>query len=307
VCFAVGTLVAVLLIGFSIYYRRRPGNDATPPATQQSHLLEWFWTLTPLAIFVGFFAWGGTIYLSAFSPPADALPLYVVGKQWMWKFQHPEGQREIATLHVPAGRPVKLVMISEDVIHSFFVPAFRLHMDVLPQRYTSAWFQATKPGTYHLFCSQYCGTNHAGMVGKVVVLEPADYQEWLTYSAEGSLALQGRQAVLKYRCLSCHGANATARAPSLEELFGSRVPLRNGEVATADENYIRESIFRPGAKVVAGHMDIMPSFAGQVSEEEVIAIIAYLRSLGRGETPPRVEDFPAPATTPPINSSDTEL
>ena len=161
------------------------------------------------------------MYYSAFSPPADAMPLYVVGKQWMWKFQHPEGQREIATLHVPAGRPVKLVMISEDVIHSFFVPAFRLHMDVLPQRYTSAWFQATKPGTYHLFCSQYCGTNHSGMIGKVVVLEPAEYQAWLTYSAEGSLALQGRQAVLKYRCLSCHGANATARAPSLEELFGS--------------------------------------------------------------------------------------
>jgi cytochrome c oxidase subunit 2 len=307
VCFSVGMLIAVLLIGFCIYYRRRPGNDATPPATRQSHLLEWFWSLTPLAIFAFMFAWGGIVYYSAFSPPADAMPLYVVGKQWMWKFQHPEGQREIATLHVPAGRPVKLVMISEDVIHSFFVPAFRLHMDVLPQRYTSAWFQATKPGTYHLFCSQYCGTNHSGMTGKVVVLEPAEYQAWLTYSAEGSLALQGRQAVLKYRCLSCHGANATARAPSLEELFGSRVPLRDGRVVAADDNYIRESIYRPGAKVVAGHMDIMPSFAGQVSEEEVIAIIAYLRSLVRGETPPRVESFPAPPTTPPINSTESNL
>ncbi len=306
ICTAVGLLVACLLIGFCIRYRRRPADSGNPPATRQSHLLEWFWTLTPLVIFVFIFAWGATVYLSAFSPPADAMPLYVVGKQWMWKFQHSEGQREIATLHVPAGRPIKLVMISEDVIHSFFVPAFRLHMDVLPQRYTSAWFQATRPGTYHLFCSQYCGTSHAGMVGQVIVLDPADYQSWLTYSAEGSLALKGRQTVLKYRCLSCHSATATARAPALERLMGSQIPLRDGRVVVADDNYIRESIYQPSAKVVAGHLDIMPSFAGQITEEEVIAIIAYLRSLELGQTPPRVEDFPAPVATPPINSTDSQ-
>jgi cytochrome c oxidase subunit 2 len=304
VCFAVGLLVAFLLIGFSIRYRRRSTDRDNPPATNPSQLLEWFWTLTPLLIFVGFFIWGGTVYYGAFAPPADAMPLYVVGKQWMWKFQHPEGQREIATLHVPTGRPVKLVMISEDVIHSFFVPAFRLHMDVLPQRYTSAWFQATRPGSYHLFCSQYCGTNHAGMIGQVIVMEPADYQAWLTYSAEGSLALQGRQVLLKYRCLSCHSATATARAPILEDLIGLRVPLKDGRVVTADDNYVRESILQPSAKVVAGHTDIMPPFAGQISEEEIIAVIAYLRTLKSGQTPPRVEDFPPPLTTPPINATD---
>jgi cytochrome c oxidase subunit 2 len=303
VCFAVGLFIALLLIGFCIRYRRRTSDVGNPPATRQSHTLEWFWTLTPLVIFVGFFLWGGAVYYAAFSPPPDAMPLYVVGKQWMWKFQHPEGQREIATLHVPAGRPVKLVMISEDVIHSFFVPAFRLHMDVLPQRYTSAWFQATKPGAYHLFCSQYCGTNHAGMVGEVIVLEPAEYQAWLTYSAEGSLALQGRQMVLKYRCLSCHSATATSRAPLLEGLMGSRVPLKDGRTIVADENYVRESILQPSAKIVAGHADIMPSFQGQISEEEIIAVNTYLRSPQSGQTPDRVESFPPPVTTPQINTT----
>src|SRR4051812_26021811 len=304
VCGSVGLLVAVLLIYFCVRYRQRPGETANPPPTRQSHALEWFWTLTPIGIFIFTFLWSGAIYYAAFSPPADAMPLYVVGKQWMWKFQHPGGQREIGTLHVPVGRPVKLVMISEDVIHSLFVPAFRLHMDVLPARYTSAWFRATRPGTYHLFCSQYCGTSHAGMVGKVIVMEPAEYQTWLTYAAEGSLALQGRQMFLKYRCLSCHSATATARAPNLEDLYGARVPLRDGRTVVADDSYIRESIYQPSAKVVAGHLDVMPSFAGQVSEEEIIALIAYFRALHAGETPPRVESFPPPTSTPPINSTD---
>jgi len=195
-------------------------------------------------------------------------------------------------------------MISEDVIHSLFVPAFRLHMDVLPARYTSAWFQATRPGTYHLFCSQYCGTNHAGMVGKVIAMEPAEYQAWLTYLGEGSLALQGRQVFLKYRCLSCHSATATARAPNLEVLYGAHVPLRDGRTIVADDSYLRESIYQPSASGVAGHLDVMPSFAGQVSEEEIIALIAYFRSLHAGEIPPRVESFPPPTSTPPINSTD---
>ena len=301
VCGSVGILVATLLIYFCIRYRRRLGQSENPPATTQSHLLEWAWTLSPLLIFVFVFSWGGIVYCSAFRPPANAMPLFVVAKQWMWKFQHPEGQREISTLHVPVGRPVKLVMISEDVIHSFFVPAFRLHMDVLPQRYTSAWFEVTRPGTYHLFCSQYCGTNHSGMIGQVVALAPAEYQSWLTNSAEGSLALQGRQVFLKYRCVSCHSANSDARAPNLESLVGSRVPLKDGHTVIADENYIRESIYHPSAKIVAGFLDIMPSFAGQVSEEEVIALTAFLRSLEPGQTPPRVDDFPPPTATPLIN------
>jgi cytochrome c oxidase subunit 2 len=304
VCGSVGLLVAVLLIYFAVRYRRRPGEIGPPPATESSLLLEWFWTLTPLGVFMVMFVWGATVYFGAYRAPDDATPIYVVAKQWMWKFQHPEGQREINELHVPAGRPFKLLLTSEDVIHSFFVPDFRIHMDVLPERYTSVWFQATKPGSYHLFCSQYCGTNHAGMVGRVIVMEPADYQRWLHLHAEGSLALEGRKVFLKYRCISCHSADENARAPVLEELYGKPVHLRDGRTVSADETYIRESIYHPGAKIVAGYEDIMPTFRGQVSEEEVIQLIAFVKSLGRGQTPRRVEQYPPPTTTPPINSQE---
>jgi cytochrome c oxidase subunit 2 len=271
-----------------------------PPPTAAAHGLEWFWTLTPLGVFMVMFVWGGTIYFGAFRPPDDATPIYVVAKQWMWKLQHPEGQREINALHIPSGRPFKLLMTSEDVIHSFFVPAFRLHMDVLPNRYTSVWFHATRPGTYHLFCSQYCGTNHARMDGAVTVMEPNDYEDWLHLHAEGSLALEVRKTFLRYRCVSCHSADQNARAPVLEDLFGKIVHLDNGQTVPADENYIRESIYDPGAKIVAGYRNIMPTFRGQVSEEEVMQLIAFIRSLRRGETPRRVEESPPPVTTPPI-------
>src|SRR5262249_1332756 len=157
------------------------------------------------------FGWGAVVYFDPFRGPDDAATVYGVGKQWMWKFQHPEGQREINALHVAVGQPVRLVMTSEDVIHSFFVPEFRVHMDVLPERYTSVWFKPTLAGEYHLFCSQYCGANHAGMVGTVTVMEPAEYQQWLHLRAEGSLALEGRKTFLKYRCLSCHSADENAR------------------------------------------------------------------------------------------------
>jgi cytochrome c oxidase subunit 2 len=298
---SVGLLVAVLLIYFSVRYRRRAGETGVPPETHFPQALEWFWTVTPLGIFLVMFTWGATIYFGTFRAPDDATPIYVEAKQWMWKFQHPEGQREINELHVPAGRPFKLLMTSEDVIHSFFVPEFRVHMDVLPNRYTSIWFHATRVGTYHLFCSQYCGTNHAGMVGSVMVMEPADYQNWLNFHAEGSLALEGRKVFLKYRCISCHSADARARAPVLEELYGKAVPLRDGRTVIADESYIRESIYDPGAKIVAGWENIMPTFKGQVSEEEVIELIAFIKALKRGQTPPRVEEALPPVGTPPIN------
>jgi cytochrome c oxidase subunit 2 len=307
---AVGLLVAFLLIYFPIRYRRRPGTVGPPPPTHASEALEWFWTLTPLGIFMVIFVWGATIYFDAYRAPDDATVIYVVAKQWMWKLQHPEGQREINELHVPYGQAFKLMLTSEDVIHSFFVPAFRVHMDVLPGRYTSVWFQATRPGTYHLFCSQYCGTNHAGMIGRVTVMEPAEYQNWLHLHAEGSLALEGRKVFLKYRCISCHSADENARAPVLEELFGKIVhyhlpgetgPTQNWRTVLADENYLRESILNPSAKIVAGYENIMPTFKGQVSEEEIISLIAFIKSLGRGQTPKRVEEYPPPVTTPPIN------
>ena|SRR5438132_83159 len=297
----VGLMVAVLLIYFSVRYRRRLGETGVPPETHFPAALEWFWTVTPLGIFMVMFTWGATIYFGAYRAPDDATPIYVEARQWMWKFQHPEGQREINELHVPTGRPFKLLLTSEDVIHSFFVPEFRVHMDVLPNRYTSVWFHATKVGTYHLFCSQYCGTNHAGMVGSVFVMEPADYENWLNLHAEGSLALEGRKVFLKYRCISCHSGDAHARAPLLEELYGKTVPLRDGRAVIADETYIRESIYDPGAKIVAGWENIMPTFKGQVSEEEVMELIAFIKALKRGQTPPRVEDSRPPAGTPPIN------
>jgi cytochrome c oxidase subunit 2 len=310
----VALLVAVLLIYFAIRYRRRPGS-ARPPRIHGSIPLEWFWSLTPLAIFMVFFVWGATVYFSAYRAPDNATVIYGVGKQWMWKFQHPRGQREINELHVPVGRPFKVVLTSEDVIHSFFVPDFRIHMDVLPNRYTSTWFQATKPGRYHLFCSQYCGTNHAGMVGEVIAMQPHEYEDWLRQHAEGSLALEGRKVFLKYRCVSCHSANAKARAPVLEEVYGKvvhyRLPsdppkMREFRTTIADEDYLRESILNPGAKLVAGYDDIMPTFKGQVDEEDIIQLIAFIRSLRQGQTPPRVEDFPPPVETPQIEDQPPE-
>jgi cytochrome c oxidase subunit 2 len=300
VCGAVGLLVAFLLIYFSVRYRRRPGRLPKPSPANNTPL-ELFWSITPLGIFMIFFAWGATIYFDAYRAPDDAAIIYGQGKQWMWKFQHPEGQREINELHVPVGRPIQVLLTSEDVIHSFFVPDFRVHMDVLPNRYTSVWFEPTLPGQYHLFCSQYCGTNHAGMIGMVHVLKPADYQQWLNAHAEGSLALEGRKVFLKYRCVSCHSADGRARAPVLENLHGSLVHLSNGKSVSADDNYIREHILHPGQQVVAGWQPIMPSFQGQVSEEEVVELIAFIKELRHGQTPPRVEDFPPPVTTPPIS------
>src|SRR6266850_5454840 len=185
-------LIALVIIFFVIRYRRRSPHEVPRPIAG-SHKLELLWSVIPFLIAMSFFVWGAQIFFANSKPPKNALEVYVVGKQWMWKFQHTTGQREINELHVPVGRKVKLIMASEDVIHDVFVPDFRVHMDVLPGRYTSVWFETTRPDSYNLFCSQYCGTNHAGMVGKVIAMEPADYQEWLTYTADGSLALQGRQ------------------------------------------------------------------------------------------------------------------
>jgi cytochrome c oxidase subunit II len=302
VCGSVGLFVAVLLIYFAVRYRRRPGDPLSPPPrTPPKPKLELFWTLTPLAIFMVMFVWGAELYFDAYRAPDDSAVIYGVGKQWMWKFQHPEGQREINELHVQVGKPIKIVLTSEDVIHSFYVPDFRVHMDVLPDRYTSVWFEPTQPGAYHLFCSQYCGTNHSGMVGTVYVMKPTDYQVWLENHAEGSLALQGRKIFLKYRCISCHSSDGRARAPVLEELYLSEVHFRNAPARLADDDYLRESILDPSAKIVEGYENIMPTFKGQIGPEEMNALIAYIKTLHRGDTPRRVEDYPPPVNTPPIN------
>jgi cytochrome c oxidase subunit 2 len=301
VCGAVGAGVAVCLITFAVRYRRRRATTSPPPSMHGNVLIEIVWSVTPLFFFLSFFVWGAGVYLDAFHAPDDATVVYGVGKQWMWKFQHPGGQREMNSLHVPIGRPVKLLLTSEDVIHSFFVPDFRVHMDVLPDRYTSVWFNATRPGEYHLFCSQYCGTNHSSMIGTVVVMRPDEFQRWLDRKAEGSRALEGQKTFLKYRCASCHTGDGTGRAPDLGGLFGRTVHLRDGGSVVADEKYVRESILDPGAKVVAGYENIMPTFAGQISQEEIFEIIVWLKTLKPGEMPRRVEESSPPAGTPPIN------
>jgi cytochrome c oxidase subunit 2 len=297
---SVGIVVTLLIIFFAVKYRRRSEHERTPRILG-SVKLELAWTLIPLGIFMVMFVWGASVFTAASRPPDDAIEIYVVGKQWMWKIQHPEGQREINALHVPLGQAVKLTLISEDVIHDFAVPAFRLKVDVLPGRYVQAWFQTTKTGRFHIFCDQYCGTNHAGMVGDVVVMEQEEYGRWLDQRAEGSLALEGRKLFLKLQCVTCH-SRQTQRAPILERLYGSTVHLRDGRTLTADYGYIRESILAPAAKIVQGWEPIMPTFKGQLaderaglSEEDVlIRLIAFIRSLRSGETPVRTEEFPAP-------------
>lgn len=294
---SVAILVALLMFFFVVRYRRRPGNEQTPRITG-FNALEWAWTLMPIPFFLSFYVWGASIYSENVMPPEDALDVYVVGKQWMWKIQHPGGQREINTLHIPVGRKVRLTLISEDVIHDFFVPAFRTHVDVLPNRYVRVWYQPTKTGSFHLFCSQYCGTDHAGMVGEVIVMEPQEYEAWLNSHAEGSMALEGRKQFLKLQCVSCHSADAESRAPVLEGLFGRRVTLNDGRTVIADESYIRESILRPRAKIVQGYQPIMPTFEGQVSAEELNELVEYVKSVGPGGTPVRTEEFPPPVGAP---------
>jgi cytochrome c oxidase subunit II len=295
-------LVASLVIYFGIRYRRRAhaevGATVVPSLT-----LEIAWTIIPLGLGLVMFAWGAHVYFNQARPPAETLDVYVVGKQWMWKFQHLDGQREINELHVPVGRAVRLTGTSEDVIHSFFVPAFRMKADVIPGRYTTLWFNATRTGRFHLFCAEYCGTKHSGMTGTIVVMEPNEYQAWLAGgSGEGSLASQGQKAFQDLACITCHRSDAQGRGPVLDGVFGSKVALSSGQVVVADEAYIRESILSPSAKVAAGFQPIMPTFQGLVSEEQLLGLIEYIKSLkGRPATQPATEKpgGPGPGETTP--------
>ena len=277
------TLICILIIVFSIKYRRR-SEDEKPPAILGNLGLEILWTVVPLGLTMVMFVWGAKLFFVIYNPPVNSLDITVVAKQWMWKAQHPEGRLEIDEMHVPVGRPVKLTMTSQDVIHDFFVPAFRVKMDVLPGRYTTVWFEATKAGEYQLFCSQYCGTQHSGMVGKIVVMEPTHFQNWLSGGATGiSMPAAGEKLFQSLGCATCHADNDTGRGPSLAGLFGKTVPLQGGKTVTADETYIRESILDPQAKIVAGYQPIMPTFKGLISEDGILQIIAYLKSLKREE------------------------
>jgi cytochrome c oxidase subunit 2 len=279
-CAVVALALAALIVIFSIRYRRgSPADRSAPPS--QARALEVAWTVLPLAIFVAIFAWSAFDYVHLVSVPADALPVYVVARQWMWKLEHRNGRREINELHVPLGEPVRLVMTSQDVIHSFFVPAFRLKQDVVPGRYTSLSFTATQLGEFHLFCAEYCGSQHSGMLGRVVVMQPADYARWLAAGpAQPGIAERGFELFRRFGCSGCHAAGSTVHAPSLVGLIGRTVHLQDGRSLVADESYVRDSMLLPGKDVVAGFEPVMPSFAGQLDEEQIEALIAYIRSTG---------------------------
>jgi cytochrome c oxidase subunit 2 len=276
--------LAVLIVYFAAKYRH--GSAANREMAhgarlaRQSRRLEIAWITVPLLLFLVMFGWAADLYYVHAAPPADATPIYVIGRQWMWKVEHAGGQREIDELHVPAGRPVKLVMTSQDVIHSFFMPVFRIKQDVLPGRYTTLWFTATAPGEYHVFCSQYCGTDHAGMIGRVVVMEPAIFERWLaTGAATESMAAQGAARFRQYGCSGCHGPSASVHAPKLEGVFGRPVQLADGTSVIADERYIHDSVMLPRRQVVAGYEPIMPSFAGTITDEDLLDIVEYIKSL----------------------------
>jgi cytochrome c oxidase subunit 2 len=276
---AMALLVATLVLVFCVRFRRRAGETGSKPLRGLVGL-ELLWTAIPFLVFLLLFGWGAALYLDERRMPEEGMAVRATAKQWMWKFQHPTGQREIDRLHVPLGTNVILTMISEDVIHSFYVPAFRVKFDVLPGRYTRAWFRATRAGTYHLFCAEYCGTKHSEMIGEVVVLEPAAYQSWLAGEPSGGDPAEvGRTLYQALRCDSCHAEGPTRRGPLLEGIFGSKVQLADGSSAVADEAYLRESILRPNERLTAGYQPIMPTYAGQVSEEDVMSLVAFLVSL----------------------------
>jgi cytochrome c oxidase subunit II len=280
-------LIAGLILYFMARYRRRHPEEVG--ATERAAMwLEVGWSIIPLVIMLFMFVWGTKVFFNIYRPPADAVRYSGVGKQWMWKFQHPTGQREINTLHVPVGLPIRMDLQSEDVIHSFFVPAFRVKQDAVPGRVTSVWFQATKPGVYHLFCAEYCGGEHSKMVGSVVVLEPREYENWLAGATTGqTMAESGAALFNSLACVTCHRAGtaagtpgAIARGPNLEGVYGNQVRLADGRTVIADDEYIRESILNPQAKITAGWEPVMPTFQGQLTEEQLSQLIAYVRSLG---------------------------
>ncbi len=277
-------LIAVMVVGFALRYRRRDP-ESVGSRFDNSAPLEITWTVIPLLIVLFTFFWGAKVYFDLYKVPADTATFYVTGKRWMWKIQHPTGQREINELRVPLGQPVRLLMTSEDVIHSFYVPAFRTKSDVLPGRYTSIWFRPTRTGTFHLFCTEYCGAEHSRMIGSVHVMEPDDYQQWLASVAVPVLpATDGRELFADLGCANCHRAESDARGPSLNGLYGRQVELVGGARVRADETYLRESILSPARRVVAGYQPVMPSYRGQLSEERMIALIEYIKSLEANPT-----------------------
>jgi len=272
------TIVILLVTTFSILYSK--GRHPVAVQIEGSTLLEATWTIIPLGLFLVMFVWGALLYFRIYNPPANSMNIYVVGKQWMWKAEHPGGEHEINALHVPTGRAIQLTIISQDVFHSFSIPAFRVKREAIPGRYTTVWFEPTVPGTYHLFCTQYCGTEHSHMIGEVVVLTPKDYQKWLDESTSGmSLAQNGERLFASLSCTACHNTRPDARGPSLANVYGAKLAMTSGGTVLADDAYLREAILNPSQHVTQGYAPIMPTYQGQVSEEGVIALVEYIKNL----------------------------
>ena len=299
-------LIALLVVVFAIRFRRRRPDEVGAPI-HGSLILELTWTFIPLVIAMVMFVWGASLYFQITTPPSNAMEIYVVGKRWMWKAQHVSGQREINELHVPVGQPVKLIIGSEDVLHAYWVPAFRMKMDAVPGRTTTMWFEAAKAGEYQLFCAEYCGMSHSRMIGKVTAMEPGAFQTWLAGGkATGSMSDLGAKVFTDLGCATCHLDGGQGRGPSLKGVFGSQVTLASGEKVTADEAYIRESILTPTAKMVAGFQPLMPTFQGVVSEEQIAQLTAYVKTLSTAPAAPAAGAgasggagaAPAPGVTP---------
>jgi cytochrome c oxidase subunit 2 len=279
VCSFFAILVSAAVVYFAFKYRRQHP-DEVGADIHGSVALELLWTGIPFVLAMVMFVWGAEVYFRLAKPPADAMEVFVVGKQWMWKVQHPAGVREINELHVPINRNVKITIGSEDVLHDYYIPAFRVKMDAVPGKLTTMWFKATKPGTYQIFCAEYCGTQHSGMIGHVIAMEEQEYEAWLTGIPSTATPQEaGELLFTKYACITCHTGDATARGPALADLFGKPVRLADGRTVVADENYYRESIMTPMAKVVEGFQPIMPTFQGLISEEQLMQMIAYLKTL----------------------------
>ncbi len=291
IAFTIPIVAAIFF--FALKYREKE-KFATPEEMHGSMVLETVWSIIPFVISMTIFLGGAIVYFNQNTPPADSMDIYVVGKQWMWKVQHETGQREINELHVPVGRNVKLTMTTEDVLHDFDIPAFRTKADVVPGRYTYMWFQATKPGKYHLYCAEYCGLNHSGMGGWIYVMEQRDFDNWLSGNVSGQTPVEMGKELFetKLGCASCHAGGPQQRGAKLEGVYNTQVKLVGGETVTADDNYIRNSILNPAGQVVEGFQPIMPTFKGQVTEEQLNALVAYIKSLS-----PNAAAAPAAAKT----------
>ena len=275
-------LVVIFLPMTFFLFKFRQGQPADrSPVRASTTAIEVTWTVLPLLMALGIFGWASVVYFKMTVPPPNTSEINVVAKQWMWKVQHQEGNREINELHLPVGQAVRLTMASEDVIHSFYIPAFRVKQDVVPGRFTTEWFKPTKVGQYHLFCAEYCGTDHSKMIGRISVMEPNDYQAWLNQGSVGdTLAQTGARLFRELGCSGCHMGLGTVRAPRLEGIYGKRVPLQDGQFVKADDMYIRDSILLPASQVAAGYEPVMPTFQGRVTEEELLQLVAFIRSLG---------------------------